>query len=708
MTKHDSQTGSITDESASTGGILDRRGSGDVDRDSHAGDGGSVTPSEPMPTAHKIDRRTFVKGLGVAGAAGVGLSGRSPGPAAVGDAEAIAPIVVAGGAVALGWALREFEVVGSDSVTDGLGPDALHQNTYQIVKTRESTNASTIVDNGNILDGVKNTAYTDAKVVAIEKLNQELSLSEVKGPALDEAKAYLTTVQKNFLKSWNESVNELDSLSNSVEASSTSHTSIFIGKDDEVDSGYKPESVTPGTETVTLADGTDFTVKNFEVNHHLGGVSSGFNTWSPLGTNELDGSWNEPLWIGVSDPDGSDDAKYLYSDVWQSLWSDMVAVESEVLGGLETWVDNVYSSVQTGDIEVSELITPRERAAMLSDDEEYPQAVADLIALNIPVDPDREATITLQDRDITLSGLMAPTSPPADGFVVGQTYDPTAAPWDLYFTYDPSKGSGGWTDVETQISEGTLVFTSEPYESSLYRVPTNAGTVEVTSSDFTESDSGGTWTADVSGQLERVETEWTDFEAAIDGGTVTFTALPSEPAEFDITATDGDSETVTGSEFTDNGDGTYSVETGLGISEVDTVKSRIDRWNVTDGESVSVFSEDGSTGYETIQIKEPFTLDKLEDSEGNTYGQSEFSQTEPQTDSNYITQEEWDSLEQQNQELIDKYEESTKSNDGLLGGGGWGDIVPGGGAGALAVGVAVSVGAIAVLREGIKFYLPGR
>lgn len=635
--------------------------------------------------------RATAVGIGATATAGVGLSGRSPGPAAVGSANALAPVVVAiGGAVAIDWALREFDVIGSDPPAEGLTEDALRQNAFETAKARNSTNKSTIIDNRNILDGANNIAYTDGKIAAIEKLNEEASQSEVEDAAIAAAESYFTTIEKNLLRSWNESVQELDAIRSrgedhpdidSVYRYSPDSGELLANQQDSTSSNYLRRFAGISPTNATLADGTEFEV--FEIDGEADELYE-------IQTSVLSAS---DSYEGIQVV-GPDEEVQLHTDPreWNAVYEDLTGRIGTVTDGLSLWVNEVYGEVQSGEIEISDLLTPREQASMLSDDEEYPQAVADLIALNIPVDPDREATITLQDRDITLSGLMAPTSPPADGFVVGQTYDPPAESWDLYFTYDPSKGSGGWTDFETEISEGTLVFTSEPYEASLYRVPTNAGTVEVTTSDFTESDSGGTWTADVSDQLERVEEEWTDFETGIDGGTVTFTALPDEPAEFDITATDGDSETVTGSDFTDEGDGTFTVETGLGISEVDSVTARIERWSVPEGESVSVSSEDGSTGYETVQIKEPFTLEELADSEGNTYGEAEFSQTEPQTDENYITQEEWDDLESKNQELIDKYEEATQTDDGAGGGGGgflsgsdqnWGLIAAGAGAVAL-------------------------
>ena len=146
-----------------------------------------------------INRRQFMHRVGAttlgAGAAyygGVEYAG-SP----VGDAEAIAcgglclGAAAVGTAIAVGWALREYEVVGSDAPAEGLTGDVLKQQVYQTALTRKSTNASTFLDNQNILDGVKHTAYVDAKISAIEQMNAGVSESEVQTTAQDAVSAYL-------------------------------------------------------------------------------------------------------------------------------------------------------------------------------------------------------------------------------------------------------------------------------------------------------------------------------------------------------------------------------------------------------------------------------------------------------------------------------------------------------------------------------------
>ena len=113
-------------------------------------------------------------------------------------------------------------------------------------------------------------------------------------------------------------------------------------------------------------------------------------------------------------------------------------------------------------------------------------------------------------------------------------------------------------------------------------------------------------------------------------------------------------------DFTDNGDGTYTVDIS---GQIETA--------ITEVDSVNFYDESGDTRYETIQLEESFTIEKFENSDGEEVQQASFdTSSEPQDDTNYITQEEWDELAAKNEELIEKYEESQNQDDGVLGGGG--------------------------------------
>ena len=106
-----------------------------------------------------INRRQFMHRVGAttlgAGAAYYGGTEYAGSP--VQNGQAIVPLVVgallaAGASVSLGWSLREYEVIGTDAPPEGLTAGALKQQIYQTAKTRKSTNASTILDNQNILE----------------------------------------------------------------------------------------------------------------------------------------------------------------------------------------------------------------------------------------------------------------------------------------------------------------------------------------------------------------------------------------------------------------------------------------------------------------------------------------------------------------------------------------------------------------------------
>ncbi|RLM68818.1 hypothetical protein DVK07_09050 [Halorubrum sp. Atlit-26R] len=434
-----------------------------------------------------------MKGLGAAGAATVGLS-VDDGFAQ--DAQAIAPLVgvgLAAGAVGVGWALREFEVIGSDGPAEGLTADALRQDIDETVRSRKSTNASTIVDNGNILDGVEHTAYTEAKIAAIEELNAGSTESAVLDASTAAIDAYETTVRKNLLKTWNEAAREFEKMVSTLESHADVNSNYLLPNQSE-QSGNTEYS--PGTQDYTgytLPDGQSFTIID------VGGTDGSYPRY-----------WNPTRWDSNFDPAPSDfwitntgtDTDYMRYTDWNGIWSQMDTTFQNVRDGISTWVTNVYGDVQSGDIEIDDLVTPRERAAMMADGEGTSQAIADLIALNVPVDAEREATITISDTGATLPGTFALTDSSDGPLEAGTTYDPSTFTGDVYFTADMSLVEGDWSAISTSVDGGNITITSEPYEGTAIEVTTvDSETVSVPAADWTDN-GDGTWTYDASGDLE--------------------------------------------------------------------------------------------------------------------------------------------------------------------------------------------------------------
>jgi len=289
-------------------------------------------------------------------------------------------------------------------------------------------------------------------------------------------------------------------------------------------------------------------------------------------------------------PSGYDAFSYLDPDSWKGVWDTIETAFNNVRDGLLLWVDEIYGKVQAGELNTEDLLTPRELANMSAEEEGVNQAISDLQALNIAIDLEREAEIRIQDIDATLYGTLGVTSEPSGGVNAGDVIDPSNTSEDYYLTYDISKGSGNWSGYDSGVDGGTVTFTEEPFQKTLYRIKTAAGeTAEVTADDFSAVDGAQEWTADISGEVETA------------------------------------------------------------ITEIDSVK---------------FYATTEQTEWATIQLDSTFEVVTFRNSEGEEVESATFDQSEPQDDTNYITEAEWKAMQERNQELIEKYEEAAKGGGG--------------------------------------------
>ncbi|MFB9324309.1 hypothetical protein ACFF2X_43880, partial [Cryptosporangium minutisporangium] len=172
----------------------------------------------------------------------------------------------------------------------------------------------------------------------------------------------------------------------------------------------------------------------------------------------------------------------------------------------------------------------------------------------------------------------------------------------MYLTYDVSLGEGTWGAYETGVDGGEVTFTDEPWPGTIYRLDTTAGeTVELVDDDFTAVDADGN--------------EVDDWE---------------DPDRWIVDISD----------------------------DVDDAINQVDE--------VRYYAAEDETGFETIQLQNEFTVERIEDtSTGDEVDSMDFESSEPQSDDNYITQEEWDDMAAENERLIEKFEESQDSGGGI-------------------------------------------
>lgn len=552
----------------------------------------------PQPTAHEkggCSRRGFLRrsGTAVGTVATIGAGTQAvPQYSPVGQAQAVAPAVAVAGvgaAAVTSWAVKEYDVMESDAPPEGTSADTLNLNVYDTLDDREGDNASTFIDNDNMLDGLSHSAYSDAKIAAIEALNEQLPQEDVEDAAVTTVDDYLTTVAKNLLKGWNESVKELWANADRVlDHPELEMDDVFAVEGDD-DAEWRGDFERKERD-VTLPDGSTFTLKRvaFDPERTDGGDDGTMYTeYDPVGYDD-DPSYPRTNHLAVQYDELS--TRILQFSGWNDIWSTIDETHTNVTDGLIMWVDGTYEDVQAGEIDTADLLTPREWAEMSAEEEGVNRALADLMALNIPVDLEREADILFsRDNDqLELSGKLAYTE--GDTLNTGETYHPDDLAGDVYLTYDVSQGSGSWSAYETGVDGGLVTFTAEPFaEGTVYVIHTVTGeTAEVQADDFDHDEDEDEWTTDVSDQLDDA---------------------------------------------------------------------------ITDIEEVDMFHESGETRYETIRIDSEFTIQSFSDSDGNEYDSADFTNSEPQTDDNYRTEEEWEELQKEHEALIEEYEEALEEED---------------------------------------------
>ena len=507
----------------------------------------STDHEQPTPTAHKsgMTRRDLLRRSAVGGATlasvSTGAVRLDHGP--VQNSQAVAPVVAAGAvglSAAVGWTVREAEIIGSDSPPEGLTADALQNEAYLTSRTRKSTNESTIIDNKNIGEGVEHNAWSDGKFAAIEALNDQESQGDVVNDAEDAIAEYETTVKRNIYRTWNEAVDEIETYENALiehEDASSIYSVPWSEGDftNNDDNGH--EFVTT---TITLPNGEDFDLRQVE---HLTNDDS-YATWSPrnYSSTPIQGTGIDPYIVVSND---GDSFNYLNYYDWDEIYSEIDDAFQQVKDEIGLYVDKIYSDIQSGDLDTTDLLTPREQAQLTADDEDFPQALADLQALNVGVDLEREAEIFLPQIEATLYGQLAYSG---DGTLEVGVVNPDETtededgneeevyPGTIYFNYDVSQGQGTFSAYDDGLDGGTLTLTAEPFEQTVYTVETVAGeTAEFVTDDLTENDDGDEWTVDLSDQLEDTITEVEQIDYYADVNTTQYETIQLQE-QFEIVA----------------------------------------------------------------------------------------------------------------------------------------------------------------------------
>jgi hypothetical protein len=293
---------------------------------------------------------------------------------------------------------------------------------------------------------------------------------------------------------------------------------------------------------------------------------------------------------------------YLDHDLWNSAWQELQAGHQEARNSIDTWVIDVYGAVQAGDLDVNELLSGAAIATKAAEDSGLSRAHADLISLGADVALERAVTIstTSDSIDWTMTGMLAATASPSGGFVVGNTYTPNSA------SNDGSTGTV-WMVVNS---------------------------------------------ADIVGS-------WSNYNAPVDGGIVSFTQKPPDATTYQINTLAGETATVAWNEFSEN--------TTDGAWETD-ISSKVEQ-SVTEIDSVDVYY---SNAFETTRVIEnDFTVEKITNQDtGENFDSVTPSQLVTDNPENFQTADDFKANNQMWNDVYDKIDRLFKEVEGTSGGGG--------------------------------------
>lgn len=479
-----------------------------------------MTDAEPA-----VDRRTFLKTT-TAGAGAVTV-GAGAGPSTLSptqEAQA-APWLVpaaAGAIVGMGVGAWLHGDDGSEPDAEEVAENALKRehwvDTYDYARVMRNYNMRYIGVQPELLDGLRGLLFEEGVTAATAELNQEESLEVVKQAAQDAKNNHVASVESELLDKWEWNMDSLYHRYEWVEddIGSNEIRDIIRGYELDTDSyDYFEYGLALEGRDVQRSDGTVQTVNVITQNPNYGSRS-----WATPAEKRTDdehyrfaisnpryGFSNDPVTESPL-PTSNRYAPLLDFAAWNQVWEEIQTISTEVGDELDYWCENAYADIQSGDLDPDDLMTASRLRTRLTEEEDFPMAVADLVSLGVDVPLDRSVTIRFTDDDTAitweLQGLIAALNAPGDALVVGETYDPDAL-GAVYLNFRPSLAVGDFDGYDEMIDGGEVVFDVEPYAGLEYLLQTNHGeTVSLYAEDFDPNDPENPtkWTTDISGDVE--------------------------------------------------------------------------------------------------------------------------------------------------------------------------------------------------------------
>lgn len=450
-----------------------------------------------------LSRRSLMRRTAITGvtAVGIGAGAHHSGNSPIGRAQAVAPLAVAAGALAigyLGWEVGNYLTGDSRDYGGYAEINVLQDELYSGALEMQSADERVMTSIQNNITNSENIALTKGKAAAVESMNNGDSESEAQTQMQNAIDEYYASIQENLLTHWSEQYTQLrdhiqavvDHPDGTVDNDSSIFQSRIDGGDWRADS-TETSAHNPRLGTYAAFFNTnegDYTSENYAYDLLDGTTKAVPITWGPnleFSPSLIDGNPDHTTWTAALVHNSSaETAVYVdtrpYNDAWDSIISSRDAVNSDLSG----FVSDVYAQWEPGEIPTEDLIDPITAATEF--DQDYDNTAfrsAQAAMLGIP---------TGDARSLTLEVLTD-----------GSSYVVEA---DLYTQYTPRNELEVGTDIQSSISSGVIVLEMEPVADETYTVTTtDSETVDIAAADFVDN-GDGTWQYDASGDLSTTAT----------------------------------------------------------------------------------------------------------------------------------------------------------------------------------------------------------
>ena len=436
-----------------------------------------MTATQPDPdggmTRRGVMRRTAI-GVGAAATLGATATG---GVAAI-NLPSRETVITAGG-IAVSpplWAAKQVYDRVTDPATgedvndelDSLNAEETHTSAREDLIYLKSVDDRVLTSIGNVVSGLDRRAYQTGIEKAITEMDAGAAQADVKSRAVDVAMESVAKTEKNLLDHYAIQVGKLRRLSRETgETSNLITTDVMRWYDDtgtvngDGDGGYKAPGEQEETTSITLSDTTSYT---YEVTsaYSDGAYDSAVDSQYGISNNV---SYANTLRVQPVDT-GSEETIFDRTQ-YANLWGDIQSIASTVETEINSWVDGIYSSYSSGDVNLDELVTADMLAATASEQNDLSNVTADFASLGIPINDRTTLTIEIvagENSGTVIEGNLSVKNPPEDGFIVGDTYDPENITGPVWLMYDRTTDSGETEGDVYQLQNKFKVIDAEDYE----------------------------------------------------------------------------------------------------------------------------------------------------------------------------------------------------------------------------------------------------